>query len=108
MGIDYDGIEEQTQLAIKRLRVTETALDFFKMIDDFDGEERFFFELVEEWWGLLTPNQKNVVFMHTVQKFSFSSIAELQGVSPQAVSETFHWATKKSIRLFKKRRKNSK
>ena len=103
MEIDYDDIDEQTQLAIKRLKVTETSLDFFKMIDDFDSEERFFFNLVKEWWGLLTPNQKNVVFMHTVQKFSFTSIGELQGVSPQAVAETFHWATKKSIKLFKKR-----
>tara|TARA_R100001530_G_scaffold129553_1_gene99952 strand:- start:520 stop:843 length:324 start_codon:yes stop_codon:yes gene_type:complete len=105
MGIDYEEIEELTQLAIKRLRVTETALEYFQMLDNYDEEERFFFNLVKEWWDLLTYKQKDVVFMHTVQKFTFTRISEMQGISVASVSETFDWATKKSIRLFRKRYK---
>jgi predicted DNA-binding protein YlxM (UPF0122 family) len=40
----------------------------------------------------LTDLQKEIMFMHLIQGFSFTAISDYAGTSPQAVSQAFHRA----------------
>ena len=85
---------ELAQKAVKRLNVTKLAVEYLYHRDQYDSDEMKFCEATENAWPQLTVLQKDIVYMHTIQGFSFTGIADLKGISPQAVSQAFHRACK--------------
>jgi len=85
---------ELAQKAVKRLNVTKLAVEYLYHRDQYDSDEMKFCEATENAWPQLTVLQKDIVYMHTIQGFSFTGIADLKGISPQAASQAFHRACK--------------
>ena len=85
---------EQAEKALKRLNVLKLAVEYFYHRDQYGSDERKFAKATEKGWAYLTDIQKDIVYYHVIQGFSFSGIADIKGISPQAVSQTFHRACK--------------
>tara|TARA_R100000093_G_scaffold50718_1_gene26141 strand:+ start:131 stop:448 length:318 start_codon:yes stop_codon:yes gene_type:complete len=85
---------EKAQKAVKRLNVYKLAVEYLYHRDQYDSDEMNFARTTETAWPQLTVLQKDIVYMHVIQGFSFSGIADLEGISPQAVSQAFHRACK--------------
>lgn len=94
-----DPLKESKRLAekaIKRLNVYKLAVEYLYHRDQYDSDEMLFAQATEKAWDSMTQNQKDVVYMHTIQGFSFSAIADLQGKDPSTISRTFSAACKKT------------
>ena len=87
---------ELAEKAIKRLSVYKLAVEYFYHRDQYDSDEMKFARATETAWDSMTQNQKDAVYMHTIQGFSFSAIADLQGKDPSTISRTFAAACKKT------------
>jgi DNA-directed RNA polymerase specialized sigma24 family protein len=85
---------EQAEKALKRLNVFKLAVEYLYHRDQYDSDEMKFVKATESAWPELSDLQRDIVYMHTIQGFSFSGIADLKGMSPQAASQAFHRACK--------------
>jgi len=85
---------EQAEKALKRLNVFKLAVEYLYHRDQYDSDEMKFVKATESAWPELSDLQRDIVYMHTIQGFSFSGIADLKGISPQATSQAFHRACK--------------
>ena len=92
-GYDLEAVE-QVELKLKRLNVYKLAVEYHYHRDQYNSDELKFAKATENAWPQLTVLQKDIVYMHTIQGFSFTGIADLKGISPQAVSQAFHRACK--------------
>ena len=87
--------EEAAELAgkaIKRLNVFKLAVEYLYHRDQYDSDEMNFAKATESAWPELSDLQRDIVYMHTIQGFSFTGIADFKGISPQAASQAFHRA----------------
>lgn len=91
----YDEASELAAKAVKRLNVCKLAVEYLYHKDQYDADELRFAEATENAWPTLTELQKNVVYMHLIQGFSFSGIGELKGYSRKNASKSFYLACKK-------------
>ena len=95
----YDGeAAEQVEFSLKRLNVYKLAVEYYFHRDQYDSDELKFAISTEKAWKTMTQNQKDVVYMHTIQGFSFAAIADLQGKDPSTISRTFSAACKKTTK----------
>ena len=94
-GYDLEAVE-QVELKLKRLNVTVLAAEYHFHRDQYDSDEMRFAIATEKAWKMMTQNQKDVFYMHLVQRFSFAAIADLQGKDPSTISRTFSAACKKT------------
>jgi DNA-directed RNA polymerase specialized sigma24 family protein len=85
---------KQAEKAIKRLNVFKLTVEYLYHKDQYDSDEMNFAKDTESAWPQLSDLQRDIVYMHTIQGFSFSGIADLKGISPQAASQAFHRACK--------------
>ena len=85
---------EQAEKSTKRLNAFNDTVEYFYHRDQYNADEMKFAKATENAWPQLTVLQKDIVYMHTIQGFSFTGIADLKGISPQAVSQAFHRACK--------------
>ena len=85
---------ELAQKAVKRLNVFKLAVEYLYHRDQYDSDELNFAKATESSWPELSELQRDIVYMHTIQGFSFTGIADLKGISPQAASQAFHRACK--------------
>ena len=85
-----DQIQESKEL----LNTFKLVAEYFYHRDQFNTKEMRFAKAAEEGWAYLTDTQKDIVYCHVIQGFSFSCIADIKGISPQAVSQAFHRACK--------------
>jgi DNA-directed RNA polymerase specialized sigma24 family protein len=86
---------EQAEKAVKRLSVTKIAIEYLYHRDQYDSDEMKFCQATEKAWHTLTDNQKEVVYMHVIQGFSFTGIGDLKGYSHQNAQYHFIYACKK-------------
>ena len=87
---------EQVELKLLRLNVYKLAVEYYYHRDQYNSDEMKFAIATEKAWEMMTQNQKDVVYMHTIQGFSFATIADLQGKDPSTISRTFSAACKKT------------
>lgn len=80
------------EIAVKRLNAAKIVIEYLSTKDQFDKDETRFVKQIEKNWYRLTELQKEIVFMHLIQGFSFTAISDYAGTSPQAVSQAFHRA----------------
>jgi DNA-directed RNA polymerase specialized sigma24 family protein len=84
--------EESAELArqaVKRLNVCKLAVEYLYHKDQYDKDEVKFSDQIEKGWNKLSEHQKDVIYYHLIQGMSFTLIADLKGVSPQAVFQTW-------------------
>lgn len=86
----------QSEIAVRRLNVFKIDVEYLYHKDQYNSDEMKFSKVTELSWPTFTQNQKDVVYMHTIQGFSFSAIADLQGKDPSTISRTFSAACKKT------------
>ena len=94
-GYDLEAVE-QVELKLKRLNVYKLAVEYYYHRDQYNSDELKFAKATENAWEMMTQNQKDVFYMHLVQRFSFAAIADLQGKDPSTISRTFSAACKKT------------
>ena len=82
----------QVETAVRKLNAFNTCVEFLYFKDQLEPDEAYFVNKTEDVWNILTSLQKDILFMHSVQGITFSTIADLKGVTPQAVSQAFHRA----------------
>ena len=87
---------EQAEKSTKRLNAFNDTVEYFYHRDQYNSDELKFAKATENAWEMMTQNQKDVVYMHTIQGFSFAAIADLQGKDPSTISRTFSAACKKT------------
>ena len=80
--------------AIKRLNVFKLAVEFLYHRDQYDPDELTFSKATENAWPEMTELQKDIVYYHVIQGFSCAGIADIKGISPQAVGQAFDRACK--------------
>ena len=85
---------ELAKKAVKRLNVSKLAIEYLYHRDQYDPDEKRFSDQVEKGWNKLSKHQKDVMYYHLVQGMSFTLIADIEGVSPQAVFQTWKRACK--------------
>ena len=86
--------EELAEKAVKRLNVFKLAVEYLYHRDQYDSDEMNFAKATESAWPQLSDLQRDIVYMHIIQGFSFTGIADLKGISPQAASQAFRRACK--------------
>mgnify|MGYP003110257435 FL=1 len=89
---NYYEFEESAELAkkaINRLNVTKIAVEYLFAKDDFDLDEMKYCQTIEEKWQNFTTEQKQILFFHIVQGYSFTSIGKLNGYTQQNASKIF-------------------
>jgi|TARA_R100001594_G_scaffold72628_2_gene107213 DNA-directed RNA polymerase specialized sigma24 family protein len=85
---------EQAEKAIKNLNVWKNCVEYLYERDNYDKDELKFAVATEKGWLQLTDLQKDIMFFHVIQGFSFTLIADIKGISPQAANQAFHRACK--------------
>ena len=80
---------DQVEKAIKNLNVWKNCVEYLYERDSYDKKELKFAVATENGWVHLTDLQKDIMFYHIIQGFSFTLIADIKGISPQAVSQAF-------------------
>ena len=85
---------EQAEEAIKNLNVWKNCVEYLYERDNYDKDELKFAVATEKGWLQLTDLQKDIMFFHVIQGFSFTLIADIKGISPQAANQAFHRACK--------------
>ena len=85
---------EQVEKAIKNLNVWKNCVEYLYERDNYDKDELKFAVATEKGWLQLTDLQKDIMFFHVIQGFSFTLIADIKGISPQAANQAFHRACK--------------
>ena len=85
---------EQVEKAIKNLNVWKNCVEYLYERDNYDKDELKFAVATEKGWLQLTNLQKDIMFFHVIQGFSFTLIADIKGISPQAANQAFHRACK--------------
>ena len=88
-GYEYRENADLARKAVKRLSVTKLSIEYLFHRDEYDRDELRFTTAIEESWPIFSTSQKKVLYMHLVQGFSFTSIADLQGYTPQNASQLF-------------------
>ena len=85
---------DQVEKAIKNLNVWKNCVEYLYERDSYDKQELKFAVATEKGWLHLTDLQKDIMFYHIIQGFSFTLISDIKGISPQAVSQAFKRACK--------------
>ena len=85
---------EQVEKAIKNLNVWKNCVEYLYERDNYDKDELKFAVATEKGWLQLTDLQKDIMFFHVIQGFSFTLVADIKGISPQAANQAFHRACK--------------
>ena len=85
---------EQVEKAIKNLNVWKNCVEYLYERDNYDKDELKFAVATEKGWLQLTDLQKDIMFFHVIQGFSFTLIADIKGISAQAANQAFHRACK--------------
>ena len=85
---------EQVEKAIKNLNVWKNCVEYLYERDNYDKDELKFAVATEKGWLQLTDLQKDIMFFHVIQGFSFTLIADIKGISPQAANQAIHRACK--------------
>ena len=85
---------EQAEKAIKNLNVWKNCVEYLYERDNYDKDELKFAVATEKGWLQLTDLQKDIMFFHVIQGFSFTLIADIKGIRPQAANQAFHRACK--------------
>ena len=85
---------EQVEKAIKNLNVWKNCVEYLYERDNYDKDELKFAVATEKGWLQLIDLQKDIMFFHVIQGFSFTLIADIKGISPQAANQAFHRACK--------------
>lgn len=93
-GYPFEENAELAKQAVNRLNVTKTALEYLFTRDEYDLDEMKYCFAIERSWHLLSTSQKKVLYMHILQGFNFTTIAELQGYTPQNAYQLFNKACK--------------
>tara|TARA_R100000093_G_scaffold22795_1_gene13027 strand:- start:629 stop:946 length:318 start_codon:yes stop_codon:yes gene_type:complete len=88
-GYEYRENADLARKAVKRLSVTKLSIEYLFHRDEYDRDELRFTKAIEQSWPIFSTSQKKVLYMHLVQGFSFTSIADLQGYTPQNASQLF-------------------
>jgi len=88
-GYEFEEAAELAKKAINRLNVTKIAVEYLFAKDDFDLDEMKYCQTIEESWHLFTTEQKQILFFHIVQGYSFTSIGKLNGYTQQNASKIF-------------------
>lgn len=85
---------EQVEKAIKNLNVWKNCVEYLYERDNYNKDELKFAVATEKGWLQLTDLQKDIMFFHVIQGFSFTLIADIKEISPQAANQAFHRACK--------------
>jgi len=81
--------------AVKRLNVFKLAVEYLYHRDQYNPDELEYAQKTELVWPNLTEKQKDVVYMHMIQGFTFTSIGDLQGYTRKNAAQHFYLACKK-------------
>jgi len=86
---EFEEAAELAKKAVNRLNVTKITVEYLFAKDDFDLDEMRYCQTIEEKWHLFTTEQKQILFFHIVQGYSFTSIGKLNGYTQQNASKIF-------------------
>ena len=86
---EFEEAAELAKKAVNRLNVTKITVEYLFAKDDFDLDEMRYCQTIEESWPLFTTEQKQILFFHIVQGYSFTSIGKLNGYTQQNASKIF-------------------
>jgi len=106
-SIDYDEIadvEEKTKLGMKRVQIMSIFIEHAHNVSELDNEELYFYDLAEQWWRILSVKQRNMVFLHIVQKKSHADISEILSVDIRSIYRVLDRAFSKSRHLFSRKK----
>tara|TARA_R100000963_G_C4590073_1_gene67610 strand:+ start:363 stop:677 length:315 start_codon:yes stop_codon:yes gene_type:complete len=96
-GYDEEAAD-QIKCKLELLHGYKLAVEYYYHRDKYSSDKLKFAIATEKAWKTMTQNQKDVVYMHTIQGFSFAAIADLQGKDPSTISRTFSAACKKTTK----------